>query len=297
MNNRHAYIILAHDEFELVSILLTSIDDFRNDIYIHIDAKSKGYDIDSLKNVVKNAKINICSEIKVNWGGYSIVEAYLLLFKKAISTYHGYYHVISGADLPLMTQDEIHDMLSESEYEYVHFTANPMPAEFLERVDYYHFFQEYVRRKYVGVFFKVLEKTSILIQKLLGTHRFGRSFTLQKGCNWVSLTHECVEYILSKEKFIDKTFRYSYIPDEMFIQTVLANSKFMDRVWKLSYSDDMKDALRFIDWKRGSPYTFTNEDYDELVESGCLFARKFSLTKDRIIIERIVKHAVVDREE
>lgn len=294
MSNRHAYIILAHGEFELLSILLTTIDDYRNDIYIHIDAKSKGYDIESLKKSVKHARIDICSEIKVNWGGYSIAQAYMLLFEKATSTYHSYYHVISGADLPLMTQNRIHDILATPEYEYIHFTADPMPTEFLERVDYYHFFQEYVKYKHVGVFFKVLEKISILIQKLLGVHRYDGSFTLQKGCNWVSLTHDCVNYILSQKSFIEKIFKYSYIADEMFIQTVIVNSPFMDRVWKKSYSDDMKDALRFIDWNRGLPYTFTNEDYNELLESNCLFARKFSLNKDREIVERIAKHAIGD---
>lgn len=294
MNNRHAYIILAHGEFELLSILLASIDDPRNDIYIHIDAKSKGYDLVSLKNSVKYAKVDICSEIKVNWGGYSIAKAYMLLFEMATSTYHSYYHVISGADLPLLTQNEIHELLSVPEYEYIHFTADPMPVEFLERVDYYHFFQEYVKYTHVGIFFKILEKTSIFIQKILRIHRFDGSYTLQKGCNWVSLTHECVRYILSQKDFIDNTFKYSYIADEMFIQTVVVNSPYMERVWKKSYSDDMKDALRFIDWNRGLPYTFTNEDYDELVGSGCLFARKFSLNKDHEIIMRIAKHAIGD---
>ena len=294
MDNRHAYIILAHGEFELLSILLSSIDDFRNDIYVHIDAKSKGYNIESIKKIVKHANIDICSEIKVNWGGYSIVKAYMLLFEKAIRTYHSYYHVISGVDLPLMTQDKIHELLAVPKYEYIHFISNPMQAEFLERVDYYHFFQEYVKYKHVGTLFKVLEKTSILLQKLIGIHRFDGSFVLQKGCNWVSITHGCVEYILSKKKFIDRTFRYSYIADEMFIQTVVVNSPYMDHVWKKSYSDDIKDALRFIDWNRGLPYTFTTEDYNELIESNCLFARKFSLIKDREIVERIAKHAIGD---
>ena len=33
--------------------------------------------------------------------------------------------------------------------------------------------------------------------------------------------------------------------------------------------------MRYIDWDRGKPYTFTEEDFDEVINSECMFARKF----------------------
>lgn len=36
---KHAYLIIAHNEFELLKLLIDRIDDARNDIYIHIDQK------------------------------------------------------------------------------------------------------------------------------------------------------------------------------------------------------------------------------------------------------------------
>ncbi len=39
--NKHAYLIMAHDNFEQLKILLDLIDDYRNDIYLHIDKKLK----------------------------------------------------------------------------------------------------------------------------------------------------------------------------------------------------------------------------------------------------------------
>ena len=53
--------------------------------------------------------------------------------------------------------------------------------------------------------------------------------------------------------------------------------------------------MRLVDWKRGSkgsPYTFREEDYDELINSGALFARKFSEDVDKNIIEKIVDYIV-----
>ena len=38
---KHAYLILAHHEPEVLRLLLTLIDDARNDIYLHIDARSQ----------------------------------------------------------------------------------------------------------------------------------------------------------------------------------------------------------------------------------------------------------------
>ncbi len=36
---KHAYLILAHNEPELLSLLVERLDDVRNDIYIHFDRK------------------------------------------------------------------------------------------------------------------------------------------------------------------------------------------------------------------------------------------------------------------
>ena len=38
---KHAYLILAHNEFVILERLIQSIDDERNDIYIHFDGKLK----------------------------------------------------------------------------------------------------------------------------------------------------------------------------------------------------------------------------------------------------------------
>ena len=44
---------------------------------------------------------------------------------------------------------------------------------------------------------------------------------------------------------------------------------------------------RLIDWKRGNPYTWRKQDFDELVNSDLLFARKFDIVVDNQIINCI----------
>lgn len=36
---KHAYMIIAHNDFDLLETLVRLLDDPRNDLYIHIDAK------------------------------------------------------------------------------------------------------------------------------------------------------------------------------------------------------------------------------------------------------------------
>ena len=37
---KHAYLIIAHNEWEILHTLLTMLDDERNDIYLHIDRRA-----------------------------------------------------------------------------------------------------------------------------------------------------------------------------------------------------------------------------------------------------------------
>ena len=56
---KHAYLIMAHTQPELLKKLLQMLDDERNDIYLHIDKKVKNFDFDKFKNIAKKSKIII----------------------------------------------------------------------------------------------------------------------------------------------------------------------------------------------------------------------------------------------
>ena len=46
----------------------------------------------------------------------------------------------------------------------------------------------------------------------------------------------------------------------------------------------------YIDWKRGNPYIFKNKDFDDLINSNLLWARKFDERIDNQIIQRIYEY-------
>lgn len=70
----HAYLIIAHDQFELLESLLKCIDDERNDIYIHVDSHSK-LDISRIQSVLQNSRVEFVPRIHIRWGGFDMVDA------------------------------------------------------------------------------------------------------------------------------------------------------------------------------------------------------------------------------
>ena len=108
---KHAYLIMAHNEWGLLNKLLQMLDDPRNDIYIHIDIKAE-VDITALYKTVYAESFYV-PRMDVVWGGDSLVKCELELLKAAAPKHYAYYHLLSGVDLPLKSQNEIHDFFSE----------------------------------------------------------------------------------------------------------------------------------------------------------------------------------------
>ena len=102
---KHAYLILAHMKFD--KCLLQCLDDKRNDIFIHFDYKLT--QIPELQTKYANLFI-IENRIDVRWGDVSVVEAEYVLFEAASRQgSYAYYHLLSGVDMPLKSQDYIHN--------------------------------------------------------------------------------------------------------------------------------------------------------------------------------------------
>jgi len=65
------------------------------------------------------------------------------------------------------------------------------------------------------------------------------------------------------------------------------NSRFKENLYHKESDGDYVAIMRKIDWNRGTPYTWLKKDYEELINSEFLFARKFSETVDSEIIDKI----------
>ncbi len=288
---KHAYLVIAHNEPYILEKQLKLIDDERNDIYIHIDKKWKDFDFDYFKKIVKKSNLYFTPRLDVRWGTYMQIKCELSLLKMAYSNKYAYYHLISGIDMPLKNQDEIHAFFNENKgCEFVHFDYyDKVKDETIDRIRYYHLFTSKFRNNgIIARIYNSLHFHLIKFQKKLKINRC-KDLNIRKGANWFSITNDLASYIISNEKFIKRHFKYSYCSDELFVQTLVYNSKFYNNLY-LKKDDDYMSIVRYIDWNRGEPYIFKSEDFDELINSKYLFARKFSTKTDKKIIDKLYNY-------
>ena len=299
--NKHAYLIMAHNNFDFLKKELLLLDDERNDIFIHVDKKAKDINMTSVIENIKKSKVYFIPRRKIKWAGYSGIQCELELLRSAIKEgQYAYYHLLSGADLPLKSQDEIHEFFFQHQgKEFVSFDRKTPRLEDLNRAKRYYFIQEIYgrnRKNPILLALFILDKISIKAQKVLNVNRFRKEqgLQLQKGPNWFSITHELALYVLKKEPWIKRYFSYTRSGDEVFLQTIVNNSKFKERLYQDGLTKNNNACLRKIDWGRGKPYVWRVQDYEELINSGCLFARKFDPGVDEKIINMLYDNVMKD---
>ncbi len=288
---KHAYLILAHADYEQLQLLVNMLDDERNDIFLHIDKKSN---IPQL--TVNNSRLFVINNrVDVRWGDVSGVEAELILFESAFN--HGpydYYHLLSGVDLPIKSNDYIDNYFSTLKKGTNLIGINTTHDIPMKRTYEWHFLTKYYRINNVIVLWAVR-----IVRKLLEV--FANIFLKRKtgelcywGPNWVSLTNDFCAYLLGHKSYILHKYRNTLCADEVFVQTLIMNSPFRDTVY--SVGDLYKGCGRMIDWDRGTPYTWgrDNEDYAYLMKCDKLFARKFSLKSYPALVYQIYNNVLSD---
>jgi len=67
-SQRHAYLIICHNNFKILQILLSAIDDNRNDIYIHVDKKTEDVPLEDIRGAVCHSPLTFIERMSVNWG-------------------------------------------------------------------------------------------------------------------------------------------------------------------------------------------------------------------------------------
>ena len=265
---RHAWLIIAHNEFGILQELVRSLDGLDMDFFIHIDRKVR-----ELPDItVKQGRLFFLQDrVDVRWGSITQIKCELALLKAACKEGgHDFYHIISGTTLPLVECDGIRDYFSRHQGECIlSGLGKDLPyQETLKMKRFNLFLRNYARKDIRGRISQFLWKSFIAFQRISGIER-NRDVDFYKASNWLSLTQEAVNYLLYREEKIFKTFRYSFCGDEYFVPTTLMASPLKEKL----VNDDhyLKCTIA-----RSTSDVFHLTEYPELCNSGYLFARKFS---------------------
>ena len=284
MKNKQAILIMIHNNLWTVEKLVKLLDYDYFDLFIHIDKKSD-IEIEDIRKIkIEKSQMFIYKKIEVRWADVSQVECELFLIEKALkSDKYKYLHLISGADLPIKKIDEIFYFFDNASEEYIHFEDEASNFR-LDSVNRYNIFTRYRRTSIVA---KIINRLAVYLQKLFNINRNRDKDKIRGGLNWFSITHDLSCYILEKKEDILKNYKYTISGDELFLHTAVYNSKFKENLYKHYSQSTFVDAMRHVDWDRGHPYVFRITDFNELINSECMFARKFDEKIDKEIIEKL----------
>jgi len=268
-------MIMAHNEPYILDKLIKMLDYPNNDIYIHIDAKSKLIDAKTL--CTNYAHLVLVPSRNMTWGGVSQIYVILGLLEKALKTKHDYYHLISGVDLPLKNNSDMVDFFVKNKgKEFIGITPGWAESPTIsERYKLHWLFQDNIGKKRNLIFF--LSRIITNIEKIYGYKRErGEKIYFYGGPVWFSITEDAAIYIIKHGGWAKKRFRATICCDEIFAQTIIGNSEFAERIYNKGVKDSHSQCLRFVRFNKESPFVLEIKDLDDLVNSGCLFARKFA---------------------
>lgn len=268
---KHAYLILAHNEFDVLRRLVLALDSTSNDIYVHIDKRIKT--LPSLHADVSSLHI-IEDRVKSFWGDVSLAEAELNLLAAAIKNGpYDYYHIISGTHFPVKKLPVIESYFLAKEGSSVMMPMDTSREEIEMKMGKRHFFLRHLvdKRKWLKGIYHFCWLTVLHFQK----KRVGDvSFVTGKASQWCSLTDAAALALVYSRAQIIENYKHSFCCDEFFVRSFLE---------KQGLPIIFDNQFCYIDFVNTAPRTLNGADYDMLVKGPFLFARKMSSKQNELV--------------
>lgn len=247
---RHAYLIMAHGNYKQLQLLVNLLDHSDNDFYIHID-KKKSDPLPAIK--ARYSYVDVFSTVPVYWGTYSMVECTFRLLERATTqSSHDYYHLLSGQDLPIRSNEEIIYFFERNKgKEFISFSPEAMDgnSEISRRAKLYHFLtkQRICHRSYLlNQLFVFLDRLILMLQIVMRINRNKRSnYKISYGSNWFSITEKLSKAFLNDEDRIKKRFKLTNNCDELVLQSFIKTHSFEKHCY--GHAPHFNN-LRFINW-------------------------------------------------
>ena len=270
-----SFILLAHEHPDHLRQLIDSILSSGSDLYVHYDKKS-AHDLQQYSSTWDlgrhTGKIFFVGREAIQWGEWSIVRATLrcLAAWRDSNDESDYVMLISGSCLPTKPLAQLCRLLEESRIDYIE-TIDAVENRWvshgdqLERWSHYSLFNW--RRN------PALFSLSNKLQKKLGVHR---EIPLQHrphiGSQWWCLRRHtliCVLDMISRNPQLLSFYKYTWIPDEFFFQTLVAN------IVPAQQISDRPLTLNTFNWNGVAEVRY-DDSITFLLESEEFFARKIS---------------------
>jgi hypothetical protein len=295
---KHAFLITANKNWDDFVNILSQLDDTDNDLYIHISFNSTDFNPKIVSNVIKKSSVFYLPRHRTYWGSPVVVKIIFEFLREATKRNYSYYHFLSGQDLMLVSNKTMHSFFAENKgKEFIQIWPDMSPAVH-NRYAYRHpFLKLSFGNRIQRCISSVLSFPFIFFQKLFKQDKMKKYFPTTGvfwGSSFFSIDNCFAEYLCKNEKMLKKAYEGTIIPDESFLQTALMSSPYSQNV----YLDKTGKAsnVRLIVWdvsEKGSPHprTFSMQYYYQIINSSNLFARKFSVVTDKVLVDKILSES------
>ncbi len=223
------FIILAHNEPETVSHLVSILAADNNQIVIHFDANSPTKQRELVSNLAIQypGNVRVISKIHCKWGEWSLVEAVLLALQEfqSMANKPDFVHLMSAADFPIRSIADMRKFLQRNPgqdfIESHDITKKPWVKGGLSMERFEFFFP---------VNFRTSRQTFLLLTRIQRMIRMKRkipfALTPCMGSQWWTLRWATCEKILDfirQHPKVVRYFRSTWIPDESFFPTLVGH--------------------------------------------------------------------------
>jgi hypothetical protein len=283
---RLAYLIFVHKDPKQLARLVSKLYCPTCMFYIYVDGKADINQFRRATNVIPSGNIVWITKRKpICWGNFSLTDAYLSSFQTILQQRPepDFILTISGQDYPIATNETIHNWLAQYAGCTIldHSVVTNDATHILERVEQYYLS---VKRHHAVIYphpnpTSARRKFFNAALRLSGLYPMPRRMPLDHqlyfGTNWFQLKPVAAQYLIdfsnANPAYLN-FFRTTYVPEEVFFQTVLLNASVSDR------GEIHNQRLTYMQWDR-PPGSYTSpilaNEVPSMLTSGKFFARKF----------------------
>lgn len=290
---KQAILITAYKDPRQLLDLIGQFETENFNIYIHWDKKQK-FDKALLIEIKNTLNVRyIETKYKINWGGVNQLKACLHLSELALQNKQNeLFHTLSGQDFPVQSAKRFMEIAENARIdrknylECIKLPNNSFGSDGgMHRVRYFNFYDLFNYRKS-----EKWVKLLIRIQRKVKFQRSLKNFggQLYGGSNWWSLTRGCLQYIIDYNRRNPnylKRFKFTFAAEELYFQTIIMNSDLKSTI--------VNNNLRYIDWSSGRggyPAYLSEIDYNNIIESGAIFARKIDFGTGQSLINKLKEY-------
>jgi hypothetical protein len=270
-------------------------------VYLHIDSRVSLTPFARALSAVDLHEVVLLRRRATRWGSVEAAEAGLDGLARSVADGCSYFVLISGQDFPLRPVDEILAFFEEAgTRSYVEHWPLPTPRWRFggrDRTDFYTYTvfgrRETCVPRGVDVSFfnwkgRILNELLRLADIPKPPRRFPPYVRPFGGWAWWNLSRPAANHVLqfvAAHPDYRDYHRYTLSADEVFVPSIILGTDYAKE------HEVVNDSLRFTIWPEGAshPLVLGERDLPAMLESEKLFARKFDVKTDGLVLTRLAE--------